>query len=120
MTWTEGEQLNTGDRSIRKITIGLSSKGSRSPPSVFERLGLLSASSSEKKRRTSYLHSSKRRRSSNNEDGITKKAWLETREYNMTSSKDSARKGKDPKGGTPEIKLTLLLWQLKAQPILSK
>ncbi|KAL0706370.1 hypothetical protein Bca4012_072796 [Brassica carinata] len=77
---------------------GLSSKGSQSPPSVFERLGSLSASSSEKKRRTSDLHSSKRRRSSNSGDRITNKAWLETREDNMTSPSVFQRLGSQGKG----------------------
>ncbi|KAF3584635.1 hypothetical protein F2Q69_00028766 [Brassica cretica] len=77
---------------------GLSSKGSQSPPSVFERLGSLSASSSEKKRRTSDLHSYKRRRSSNSGDRITNKAWLETREDNMTSPSVFQRLGSQGKG----------------------
>lgn len=61
----------------------LSSKGSRSPPSVFERLGSGSKNSSEKKRSSLEATSSKRRRLSHSGDRDPKKPRLEMQEASV-------------------------------------
>ena len=66
---------------------GRSSKGSRSPPSVFERLGTPPVSSSGKKNKDVELSTAKRRRSGSNSGGReSKKARVSGRESNISPS----------------------------------
>ncbi|XP_013617357.1 PREDICTED: uncharacterized protein LOC106323845 [Brassica oleracea var. oleracea] len=66
---------------------GRSSKGSRSPPSVFETLGFPPISSSDKKNKDAELSTAKRRRSGSNSGGReSKKVRLSGRESNISPS----------------------------------